>query len=86
MSEVGAFQLIKQGNLRVEIHFVEALAETINVVLFAEFDNVIEIDRNRQVVFDYSAYPVLSHSMVWIRISHKGRRYAWVICFWHRPP
>ena len=55
MSEVGAFQLIKQGNLRVAIHFAEALAETINVVLYAEFDNVIEIDRNRQVLFDYSA-------------------------------
>ena len=56
MSEVGTFQLIKQGNLlRVEIHFVEVLAETINVVLYAEFDNVIEIDRNRQVLFDYSA-------------------------------
>jgi hypothetical protein len=25
MSEVGAFQLIKQGNLRVEIHFADAL-------------------------------------------------------------
>jgi hypothetical protein len=45
MSEVGAFQLIKQGNLHVEIHFAEALAGTINVVLYAEFDNVIEIDR-----------------------------------------
>jgi hypothetical protein len=55
MSEVGTFQLIKQGNLRVEIHFAEALAGTINVVLYAEFDNVIEIDRNRQVLFDYSA-------------------------------
>jgi hypothetical protein len=55
MSEVGAFQLIKQGNLRVEIHFDEALAGTINVVLYAEFDNVIEIDRNRQVLFHYSA-------------------------------
>jgi hypothetical protein len=55
MSEVGAFHLIKQGNLRVEIHFDEALAGTINVVLYAEFDNVIEIDRNRQVLFDYSA-------------------------------
>jgi hypothetical protein len=43
MSEVGTFQLIKQGNLRVEIHFAEALVETINVVLYAEFDNVIEI-------------------------------------------
>ena len=55
MSEVGAFQLIKQGNLHVEIHFAEALAGTINDVLYAEFDNVIEIDRNRQVLFDYSA-------------------------------
>jgi hypothetical protein len=33
----------------------EALGGTINVVLYAEFDNVIEIDRNRQVLFDYSA-------------------------------
>ena len=55
MSEVGTFQLIKQGNLRMEIHFTEALAVTINVVLYAEFDNVIEIGRNRQILFDYSA-------------------------------
>ena len=47
MSKMGTFQLIKQGNLRVEIYFAEALAGTINVVLYAEFDNVIEIDRNR---------------------------------------
>ena len=55
MSEVGAFQLIKQGNLRVGIHFAEALTATINVIMYVEFDNVIEIDRNRQVLFDYSA-------------------------------
>ena len=55
MSEVGAFQLIKQGNLRVEIHFAEALTATINVIMYAQFDIVIEIDRNRQVLFDYSA-------------------------------
>jgi hypothetical protein len=40
MSEVGAFQLIKQGNLRVEIHFAEALRATINVIIYAEFDKV----------------------------------------------
>ena len=55
MSEVGTFQLKKHGNLSVEIHFAEAVAGTINVVLYAEFNNVIEIDRNRQVLFDYSA-------------------------------
>ena len=55
MSEVGAFQLIKQGNLRVEIHFAEALTATINVIMNVEFYNVIEIDRNKQVLFDNSA-------------------------------
>jgi hypothetical protein len=55
MSEVGAFQLIKQGNLRVEIHFAEPLTATINVIMYAEFDNVIEIDRNRHGLFEYSA-------------------------------
>jgi hypothetical protein len=45
MSEVGTFQLIQQVNLRVEIHFAEALAGTNNVVLYAEFDNMIEIGR-----------------------------------------
>jgi hypothetical protein len=38
MSEVGTFQLIKQGNVRLEIHFIEPLPATINVVLYAEFD------------------------------------------------
>jgi hypothetical protein len=40
----------------VEIHFDEALAGTIHVVLYAEFDNVIEIGRNRQVLFDQQMY------------------------------
>ena len=55
MSEVGTFQLIKQGNLRLEIHFADPFPATISVVLYTEFDNVIEIDRNRQVLFDDSA-------------------------------
>ena len=55
ISKVGAFQLIKQGNVRVEIHFAEAPTATSNVIMYAEFDNVNEIDRNRQVLFDYSA-------------------------------
>jgi hypothetical protein len=32
MSAVGAFQLIKQGNLRVEIHFAEALTSDVAIV------------------------------------------------------
>ena len=54
LCELGTFHLIKSGNLKLEMHFAEALAKTINVVVYAEFDNVIEIDRHRQILFDYS--------------------------------
>jgi hypothetical protein len=30
MSEVGAFPLIKQGNLRIDIHFADALTSTLS--------------------------------------------------------
>ena len=41
------FDLIKQGNLRVELHFAQPLANTVNLIIYAEFQNVIEIDANR---------------------------------------
>ncbi len=49
------FNLIKQGNLRLELHFAKPLPDTINVVVYAEFDNIIEVDRSRNVIFDYAA-------------------------------
>ena len=49
------FQRIKRGNLRLLIHFAETLPVTVNVIVYAEFDNVVEIDRARNVLFDYSA-------------------------------
>jgi hypothetical protein len=55
LSDNAHFNLIKQGSLRVEMHFAEALQRTINVVVYAEFESVIQIDRNRNVMFDYSA-------------------------------
>ena len=51
----GHFHLVKQGNLRLELHFATQLPETINVIVYAEFDNVIEVDKARNVLFDYSA-------------------------------
>ena len=48
------FELIKQGNLRSELHFKEPLANTVNLIVHAEFQNVIEIDGNRNVLFDYT--------------------------------
>ena len=55
LDDGGHFHLVKQGNLRFELHFKTALPETINVIVYAEFDNVVEIDKARNVLFDYSA-------------------------------
>lgn len=49
------WNLIKSGSLRVEVKFDKPLAETVTIVIFAEFDNLIEIDKNRNVILDYSS-------------------------------
>ena len=54
-SSDASFELIKNGNIRIEIHFTAALTETITVIIFAEHDNLLEIDENRSVAFDYTA-------------------------------
>ena len=48
----GHFQLRKNGNLRMELGFSEALPSTVNVVVYAEFESIIEIDRSRTVYVD----------------------------------
>lgn len=45
----------RQGSLRLDLTFADALAEAITVILYAEFDNILEIDRDRQVYIDYSS-------------------------------
>lgn len=45
--------LQRQGNLRVELKFSKALEETISVLIYAEFENVIEITKSRHVLCDF---------------------------------
>lgn len=49
------WNLIRHGSVRLEVRFESALTQTINCVVYAEFDNVIEIDKNRNVTVDYSS-------------------------------
>lgn len=49
------WNIIKSGTLRAEIRFAEPLANTITLIVFAEFDNIIEVDKNRNVIIDYSS-------------------------------
>ena len=47
LGESDHYSLLKSGTFRLEITFTEALAQTVNVIVYAEFQNVLEIDRNR---------------------------------------
>ena len=43
----GHFDLVKHGNLRLEIHFARPLLATNNTIVNGEFDNILQIDRKR---------------------------------------
>ena len=53
----GCFHLVRNGNLRIEIHFAEALVQTVNVVVYGEFEAVLEavleVDKGRNVIYSY---------------------------------
>ena len=40
-SNENCFELIKSGNIRVEIHFAVAVAATLAILVFAEFDSLL---------------------------------------------
>ena len=48
------FELVKSGALRMELKFVAPLQRSATVVVWAEMDSVLEIDRSRQVLTDFS--------------------------------
>jgi hypothetical protein len=54
LSENDHFNLACQGTVRLDLKFATALPHTVTVVAYAEFENIIEIDRNRNVIFDFN--------------------------------
>ena len=48
------FDLKEEGTLSIDLIFKSPLAATINVLVYAEYDKVIEIDSNRNVIKDWS--------------------------------
>jgi len=50
----GHLNPIKRGSLGIKIMFRKPLPEAINVLVYCEFDNVIEIDKDHQVTTDYN--------------------------------
>ena len=48
------FDLKEEGTLSIDLVFKSPFAATINVLAYAEYDNVIEIDSTRNVIKDWS--------------------------------
>lgn len=47
--------LPRQGSLRVDLQFAKALPEPVCLILYAEFDSLLEIDKSRNIFIDYSS-------------------------------
>ena len=45
--------LIKNGNIRLETRFRQPLPNTINLIVYAIFDSIIEVSNRRQILIDY---------------------------------
>ena len=49
-----AFNLLKQGNLQLNMKFAEKTPKTITVILYLVYQNMMEIDHARNVLFDFA--------------------------------
>lgn len=45
--------IIRSGNIAIDLKFEKPLPETVNLVVYAEYRNVLELDKSRGVVTDY---------------------------------
>ena len=52
-SKMGFSNPIKNGSLKLELKFSKALEETISVLIYCEYDSILEIDINREVYTDF---------------------------------
>lgn len=49
------WNVVRTGSIRIEVRFQQALTTTVNCVVYAEYDNLIEIDADRQIIADFTA-------------------------------
>ncbi|XP_072181336.1 uncharacterized protein F54H12.2-like [Diadema setosum] len=45
--------LIKQGNMRLELQFDVAIPNTVNCIVYSEGQGLIQIDKSRNIIYDY---------------------------------
>ena len=50
------FEVSKRGSVRIDSKFNMAIVHTVNVIVYAEYENVIQIDSTRNILLDYSDF------------------------------
>ena len=53
LDESGCYHVLRKGTARLELKFSTALQEPVNLIVFAEGDSAIKIDKNRQVFSNF---------------------------------
>ena len=53
-NECTHWNLIKHGSIRIDVRFDDPLTETVNCIVYSEYENILEIDASRQVIVDFS--------------------------------
>lgn len=48
------FNLVRHGNVRIDLRFKSALEHNINCLVYAEFNAILEIDSARQCIVDFA--------------------------------
>lgn len=48
------WSLVRHGSIRVDVRFEKPLIATINCLVYAEYDNILEVDASRQVLVDFA--------------------------------
>ena len=55
LEEGGGYVNLKNtGTVSLGVHFKSELTETVNIIVYVEFENTIEIDQYRSVVIDFT--------------------------------
>ena len=55
LAENDHYNLIRQGNVRLVLKFANALPGAVTAIAYAEFDSLIEVDRDRNIVYDFAS-------------------------------
>ena len=53
MAEGSYTDRIKYGNICMDIHFTAALTATVNMIVYAEYDSLIQIDQACPIITDF---------------------------------